>query len=201
MVFMLQSSFRDPVVKIIEPFAKFLIKIGISANLLSTIGALGASIAALYFFSNGAFFTGVFVVAGFVLFDLFDGTVARLSKNGTSKWGALVDSTLDRISDSAILLGGLIYFSTEDENLRYVFITAIISSFLVSYIKARAEALQIPCEGGLAERAERTILILTAYGLYGLGVESAVVIGIYIFTVLSIITVLQRLWIVYQGSK
>jgi CDP-diacylglycerol--glycerol-3-phosphate 3-phosphatidyltransferase len=127
--------------------------------------------------------------------------VARLSKKGTSKWGALLDSTLDRISDSAILLGGLIYFSAEDESLRFVFITAIILSFLVSYIKARAEALQIPCEGGLAERAERTILILTAYGLYGLGVESAVVIGIYIFTVLSIITVLQRLWIVYQGSK
>jgi CDP-diacylglycerol---glycerol-3-phosphate 3-phosphatidyltransferase len=201
MVFMLQSSFRDPVVKIIEPFAKFLIRIGISANLLSTIGAVGASIAALYFFSSGQFLTGVFVVAGFVLFDLFDGTVARLSKKGTSKWGALLDSTLDRISDSAILLGGLIYFSVDDENLRLIFIAAIISSFLVSYIKARAEALQIPCEGGLAERAERTILILTAYGLYGLGVDSAVVIGIYIFTLISIITVFQRLWIVYQGSK
>jgi CDP-diacylglycerol--glycerol-3-phosphate 3-phosphatidyltransferase len=95
----------------------------------------------------------------------------------------------------------LIYFAADDENLRFIFIAAIISSFLVSYIKARAEALQIPCEGGLAERAERTILILTAYGLYGLGVDSAVVIGIYIFTLISIITVFQRLWIVYQGSK
>ncbi|CAB4676910.1 MAG: CDP-alcohol phosphatidyltransferase family protein [Actinobacteria bacterium] len=201
MVFMLQSSFRDPVVKIIEPFAKFLIKIGVTANLLSTIGGVGASISALYFFGNGQFLAGVFVVAGFVLFDLFDGTVARLSKRGVSKWGALLDSTLDRISDSAILLGGLIYIAAKEENLRFVFITAIVSSFLVSYIKARAEALQIPCEGGLAERAERTILILTAYGLYGLGVTSAISIGIYLFTLISIITVLQRLWIVYQGSK
>lgn len=200
MVFMLQSSFRDPVVKIIEPFAKFLIKIGITANLLSTIGGVGASVSALYFFGNGDFLTGVFVVAAFVLFDLFDGTVARLSKKGTSKWGALLDSTLDRISDSAILLGGLIYFASDDV-LRIIFITAIVSGFLVSYIKAKAEALHIPCEGGLAERAERTILILTAYGLYGLGVGSAISIGIYLFTFISLLTVFQRLWIVYQGSK
>jgi CDP-diacylglycerol--glycerol-3-phosphate 3-phosphatidyltransferase len=201
MVFMLQSSFRDPVVKIIQPFARFLIRIGVSANWISTIGGIGTSISALYFFSKGQFLVGITVVSIFVVFDLFDGTVARLSKKGESKWGALLDSTLDRISDAAILIGGLIYFSSRNEELTNIFLVAIAASFLVSYIKARAESLQIACDGGFAERAERTILILTAYGLYGLGVGNAVSIGIYALAIISIITVFQRLWIVYQGSK
>jgi CDP-diacylglycerol--glycerol-3-phosphate 3-phosphatidyltransferase len=201
MVFMLQSSFRDPVVKIIQPFARFLIKIGVNANWISTIGGIGTSISALYFFSKGQFLLGITVVSIFVLFDLFDGTVARLSKKGESKWGALLDSTLDRISDAAILIGGLIYFSSRNEELTSIFLVAIAASFLVSYIKARAESLQIACDGGFAERAERTILILTAYGLYGLGVGNAVSIGIYALAIISTITVFQRLWIVYQGSK
>ena len=115
MVFMLQSSFRDPVVRIIQPFAKFLIKIGVSANWISAIGGIGTSISALYFFSKGQFIFGITVVSIFVLFDLFDGTVARLSKKGESKWGALLDSTLDRVSDAAILLGGLLYFSSREK--------------------------------------------------------------------------------------
>lgn len=201
MVFMLQSSFRDPVVRIIQPFAKFLIKIGISANWISTIGGVGTSISALYFFSKGQFIFGITVVSIFVLFDLFDGTVARLSKKGESKWGALLDSTLDRVSDAAILLGGLLYFSSREKELTKIFVIAIVASFLVSYIKAKAESLQITCEGGIAERAERTILILTAYGLYGLGVNDAVSVGIYVLAIISVVTVFQRLWIVYQGSK
>ena len=201
MVFMLQSSFRDPVVRIIQPFAKFLIKIGVSANWISAIGGVGTSISALYFFSKGQFIFGITVVSIFVLFDLFDGTVARLSKKGESKWGALLDSTLDRLSDAAILLGGLLYFSSREKELTKIFVIAIVASFLVSYIKAKAESLQINCVGGLAERAERTILILTAYGLYGLGVNDAVSVGIYALAIISVVTVFQRLWIVYQGSK
>ena len=201
MVFMLQSSFRDPVVRIIQPFAKFLIKIGVSANWISAIGGVGTSISALYFFSKGQFIFGITVVSIFVLFDLFDGTVARLSKKGESKWGALLDSTLDRVSDAAILLGGLLYFSSREKELTNIFVIAIVASFLVSYIKAKAESLQINCVGGLAERAERTILILTAYGLYGLGVNDAVSVGIYALAIISVVTVFQRLWIVYQGSK
>ena len=201
MVFMLQSSFRDPVVRIIQPFAKFLIKIGVSANWISAIGGIGTSISALYFFSKGQFIFGITVVSIFVLFDLFDGTVARLSKKGESKWGALLDSTLDRLSDAAILLGGLLYFSSREKELTKIFVIAIVASFLVSYIKAKAESLQINCVGGLAERAERTILILTAYGLYGLGVNDAVSVGIYALAIISVVTVFQRLWIVYQGSK
>jgi CDP-diacylglycerol--glycerol-3-phosphate 3-phosphatidyltransferase len=201
MVFMLQSSWREPVGKIIHPFASFLIKMRVSANAISFVGGLGAIASALYFFSKGQFLIGVLAVSFFALFDLFDGTVARLSAKGVSKWGAALDSTLDRVSDSAILIGGLIFVQNNNSDLSLFFLIAIVSGFLVSYIKARAEALSIKCEGGLAERTERLLIILASYGLYDLGVPNALAYGIYLLCLLSVITVFQRLLIVYRGAK
>ena len=201
MGFMLQSSWREPVGKIIDPIARFLIKMKISANFISLTGGLGASGCALYFFANGKFLIGVIAVTGFALFDLFDGTVARLSPKGSSKWGAALDSTLDRISDAAILIGGLIFVQNNNNQLSKFFLLALVSGFLVSYIKARAESLSIACDGGIAERTERLIIILAAYALFDLGVKSAIEYGIYLLSILSVITVIQRLVIVYKESK
>ena len=201
MVFMLQSSWREPVGKIIDPIARLLIKMRISANVISIVGGLGASISALYFFPKGEFLIGVIAVTIFALFDLFDGTVARLSAKGTSKWGAALDSTLDRISDSAILIGGYIYVQKNNDSLSKYFLISLVSGFLVSYIKARAESLAIKCDGGVAERTERLIIILAAYALFDLGISSAIEFGIYLLTILSLITVAQRLAIVYKESK
>ena len=142
----------------------------------------------------------VIAVSFFALFDLFDGTVARLSTRGSTKWGALLDSTLDRISDAAILIGGMIYFQNRDEVLVKIFLVAIVSSFMVSYVKARAEALQIKCNGGIAERTERLLIILTAYGVYDLGFSNAINIGVYLLATLATITVIQRIIIIYRGS-
>jgi CDP-diacylglycerol--glycerol-3-phosphate 3-phosphatidyltransferase len=198
---MLQSSWREPVGKIIDPIARLLIKMRISANVISIIGGIGASISALYFFPKGEFLIGVIAVTIFALFDLFDGTVARLSVKGTSKWGAALDSTLDRISDSAILIGGYIYIQKNNDFLSKYFLISLVSGFLVSYIKARAESLAIKCDGGVAERTERLIIILAAYALFDLGISSAIEFGIYILSILSVITVAQRLAIVYKESK
>ena len=198
---MLQRSLRDPVARKIEPFVRFLVKIGITANIISTLGGVGSTIAALYFFSNGEFFVGVIVVAFFVLFDLFDGAVARASQSGESKWGALLDSTLDRISDSAIFIGGLLFFLKTSDSLTVIFLIAATASFLVSYIKARAESLRIECDGGIAERSERLIIVLVAYGLHGLGLNYAMAIGMWLVAILSIVTALQRMMIVYKAVK
>ena len=198
---MLQRSLRDPVARIIEPFVRFLVKIGITANIISTLGGLGSTIAALYFFSKGEFFVGVLVVAFFVLFDLFDGAVARASQSGDSKWGALLDSTLDRMSDAAIFIGGLLFFLKTSDSLTIIFLIAATTSFLVSYVKARAESLSIKCDGGIAERSERLIIVLVAYGLHGLGLNYAMAIGMWLVTILSIVTVLQRMMIVYKAVK
>jgi CDP-diacylglycerol--glycerol-3-phosphate 3-phosphatidyltransferase len=198
---MLQRSLRDPVARIIQPFVRFLVKIGITANIISTLGGLGSTIAALYFFSKGEFFVGVLVVAFFVLFDLFDGAVARASQSGESKWGALLDSTLDRISDAAIFIGGLLFFLKTSDSLTVIFLIAATASFLVSYVKARAESLSLKCDGGIAERSERLVIVLVAYGLHGLGLNYAMAIGIWLVAILSIVTVLQRMLIVYKAVK
>jgi CDP-diacylglycerol--glycerol-3-phosphate 3-phosphatidyltransferase len=201
MVFMLQSSWREPVGKIINPFAKLLVKLGVSANWISFIGGFGTTACAIYFFTKGEFLLGVCAVTFFALFDLFDGTVARLSAKGVSKWGAALDSTLDRVSDSAILIGGLIYVQGEEKELAPFFLISIVAGFLVSYIKARAEAIQIKCDGGFAERTERLVIILVSYGLFDLGVDAALEYGIYILSCLSVFTVFQRLLIVYRGAN
>ncbi len=201
MVFMLQSSWREPVGKIINPFAKLLVKLGVSANWISFIGGFGTTACAIYFFTKGEFLLGVCAVTFFALFDLFDGTVARLSAKGVSKWGAALDSTLDRVSDSAILIGGLIYVQSEEKELVPLFLISIVAGFLVSYIKARAEAIQIKCDGGFAERTERLVIILVSYGLFDLGVDVALEYGIYILSCLSVFTVFQRLLIVYRGAN
>ena len=201
MVIMLQRSLRDPVAKIIAPLVKTLIKMRVSANQISAIGGLGSVVSALYFFSNGRFFIGVIWVSVFVAFDLFDGAVARASNKGISKWGALLDSTLDRLSDGAIFIGALIYFIDQNDPLVPVLLVATFASFMVSYIKARAESLLIKCEGGLAERGERVIIILTAYGLHGLGVNYAMAVGIWLLALISVFTMIQRMMIVYKTVK
>ena len=198
---MLQRSLRDPVAKLIAPLVKILIKLRISANLISTVGGVGSTISALYFFPKGEFFTGVLWVAGFVIFDLFDGAVARSSNKGVSKWGAVLDSTLDRLSDAAIFIGALLFFIENDDPLVPLIIIAAVAAFMVSYIKARAESLNIMCDGGIAERSERLIIALVAYALHGLEVAYAMTIGIWVLVLLSIITVAQRMLIVYKAVK
>ena len=196
---MLQRSLRDPVAKIISPIVRLLVKMGVSANTISTIGGLGSIASALYFFPKGDFFIGVIFVTLFVLSDLFDGAVARASNKGESKWGALLDSTLDRFSDAAIFIGALLFYIESSDPLIVVILVAVSASFMVSYIKARAESLSIACNGGVAERSERLIIVLVAYGFHGLGVDYVMAIGLWTVALLSLFTVYQRMMIVYKA--
>ena len=200
MVSMLQASLRAPVTRLITPMCRGLLKLGLSANGMSAIGALGAAITAIYFFGNGKFFIGFFITLAFVLSDLFDGTMARLSESGGSKWGALLDSTLDRITD-ATLLGAVAYFLYDShDQLFVVVLVAMVAGGLVSYIKARAESLEIPCNGGLAERTERLIIAFLAIFLQSVHVSFALAIGMWILAIVSVYTVGERLIIVYRAT-
>ncbi len=197
---MLQSSIRVPVTRIITPLCRGLLKLGLTANWVSVIGGVGSTVASIILFGTGHYFLGSCIVAVLVLFDLLDGTMARLSTGG-SKWGALLDSTLDRISDAALLASIALHLSRSQDPLVPLILTLLILSSMISYIKARAEGLGIECNGGIAERTERLILILLTTALHGLGVHFALPIGFGLVTVLSVITVFQRLWIVYRAAK
>jgi CDP-diacylglycerol--glycerol-3-phosphate 3-phosphatidyltransferase len=197
---MIQNRFKAPVTALITPSCRFLLRIGITANWLTFIGAIGSSISALYFFSKGDFFLGTILVSLFALSDLFDGTMARLSEQGTTKWGALIDSTLDRVTDAAIYAGVISYaISSDNTNLALLALLALITGALIPYIRAKAESLGIECSVGIAERAERLIIILTATGLYGLGVNIALAGGLLLINILGLITIVQRLLVVARS--
>ena len=197
---MIQNRFKAPVTALITPSCRFLLRIGITANWLTFIGAIGSSISALYFFSKGDFFLGTLLVSLFALSDLFDGTMARLSEQGTTKWGALIDSTLDRATDAAIYAGVISYaISIDNRNLALLALLALITGALIPYIRAKAESLGIECSVGIAERAERLIIIVTATGLYGLGVNIALAGGLLLINILGLITIVQRLLVVARS--
>ncbi len=197
---MLQNSLRAPVTRIITPVCRGLLRLGLSANAVSAIGAIGSSVSAIYFFSRGKFFIGVVITLIFVLSDALDGTMARLSETG-SKWGALLDSTLDRITDAAVL-GSLAYWlSQRNDQLLPVVLTALVGGNLVSYIKARAESLGIECNGGFAERTERLIITFLALTLAGLSISYALAIGMWILALATLFTTIERLAIVYKATR
>lgn len=198
---MLQESLRAPVTKLITPICRGLIRIGVSANMVTAAGALFTMAAALLTFPIGELFLGTLLIVFFVLFDLLDGTIARLSAKGSNAWGALLDSTLDRLTDAVILGSVLWYLISEDDALVPLVLATIVLGFLISYIKARSESLGIECNGGLAERTERLIIVLTTTGFAGLGVPYIMGIGFWVLAIASLLTVLQRLRIVYVGAK
>jgi len=197
---MLQRSIKAPVTRVITPLCRGLLKAGITPNVISALGGLGSAASAILLFGTGHFFAAAIVTTLFVLFDLLDGTMARIS-NSSSRWGALLDSTLDRISDAAILGSVAYWLSRSNDRLVPVVLAVLILGSLISYIKARAEGLDIECNGGIAERTERLIIILVATGLHGLGLNFVLAIGFWALLALSFITVVQRLVIVYKGSR
>ncbi|MGA1591242.1 MAG: phosphatidylinositol phosphate synthase [Candidatus Nanopelagicaceae bacterium] len=196
---MIQQIFKAQVTSFITPICRTMLRLGISANAITVIGAVGVAFSAIYFFAAGNFFMGTLVVSFFALSDLFDGTMARLSDTHGTKWGALLDSTLDRVSDAAIVIGIWIYLFEEPSDLHFLAIAVLFLSGLIPYIRAKAESLGISCSVGMAERAERLIILLVGTGLYGLGLNIALPISLALLTLLSLVTVLQRLKVVYQA--
>ena len=198
---MVSSAFKPAVNRVIEPIARLAIKAKITPNAVTLAGTSGTVVAALYFFPKGQLVLGTLLISLFALSDLFDGAIARLSEKGASAWGGFLDSTCDRITDSAILGALAIYCILEDQALYVVVVAAIVLGFLVPYIRAKAESFGIACTVGVAERTERLILALIGIGLEGLGVSYALAISIWVLAVLSLITVLQRIIVVRRGLR
>jgi len=198
---MISDIFKPAVVRLISPTARGLLRIGLTPNSVTTIGAIGVIATSLIAYPSGHLFGGTVAICCLALSDLFDGTMARLSQQGPSRWGGFLDSTIDRVTDSAIALGLLIYLANDNDALSYVLLVSIVSGFLVSYIRAKAESLQIECKGGFAERTERLIILLTAIGFTGLGVDYILTVGIWALAVASVATVLQRLHIVWKATN
>jgi CDP-diacylglycerol--glycerol-3-phosphate 3-phosphatidyltransferase len=125
--------------------------------------------------------------------------MARISQQGASKWGGFLDSTIDRITDSAITIAILIPLIAADDKLSYLGLVTLVTGLLIPYIRAKAESFGIDCSVGIAERTERLIIILTAVGFEGLNVPYALAIGLWLLAILGVITVVQRFKVVRDG--
>jgi len=186
---------------IATPFAKIFIKLGFSPDLVTLFGTLGVVVSSIIFFSQGEFLLGSILFAMFVGLDAVDGTVARLL-NRNSKWGAFFDSVLDRIADGVVLGSLAFYFANAGEETYFILsLIALLVSEIVSYTKARAEGLGLNCDTGLAERPERVMIIIGGTFLTGLGINPALDISIWLLTIVSIITVIQRMNFVLKQTK
>ena len=197
---MLSARLKPAVTRVITPVASAALRMGITPNAVTWTGAIAVVVSALYFYPKGQFFTGTVVICIMALSDLFDGTMARISQKGSSKWGGFLDSTIDRITDSAILIGVSIYLINNNDPLASVVMVTLVTGMLVPYIRAKAESFAIQCSGGIAERTERLIISLAAIGFDGLGVPYVLSFGMWLLALLGAYTVVQRMLIVKRAS-
>ena len=173
-------------------------KTSITPNILTVFGFAVSLGATALIITENLFAAGfVVLVAGF--FDMLDGALARLTDSVT-RFGSVLDSTLDRLSESALMLGIMVMYAGEQSTLGISIAgLALITSLLVSYIRSRAEALGLECEVGLFTRPERVIVL--ALGLLLSRFDYALVAALGVVVVFSLITVVQRLVHVWRQTR
>jgi len=198
---MISSSLKPLVTRIINPVASFAVRRGVTPNAVTVLGAIGVVIAAPLFYTRERYFLGTLIITILVLSDLFDGAMARISRQGASAWGGFLDSTVDRISDSTIIICLLIPMIRKDDKLSYLALITLVTGFLIPYIRAKAESYSIECSVGIAERTERLIIILVAVGLHGLGIPFVLAGGFWLLAILGLFTVTQRVIVVRNGLR
>lgn len=199
---MLNKYARALFTKIFTPVARLFLKLGISPDVVTVVGTLGVCVGALAFYPRHEFFWGTIVITLFVFSDTVDGVMARMSGR-SGKWGAYLDSTLDRVGDSAIFGGLVLWYAGRGDNfvMAGLALACLILGSVVSYAKARAEGLGFTANVGIAERADRLVAVLAVTGLVGLGLPEVVLsVVLALLAVASLVTVLQRMLLVRRQA-
>lgn len=205
---MLSFFGRETFSKATAPLGKALVKTGLTPDAVTVIGTVASITAAVTLFPTGHLFWGTMVIWLFVMFDMLDGAMAR-ARGGGTKYGAVLDATCDRVADGAIF-AGLAWWAVYHENSKPLFLATLVvlvTSQVISYAKARAEASGLSADGGLIERPDRLIIVLVGAGFTGIGgywgiewLTWAVHVAMWILAVLSIVTVFQRVLAVRNSA-
>ena len=196
------ERFRAFWTKIVSPIAHLLIRLGVSADVVTLVGTLGVAAGALVFFPQGMLLTGVLVITAFVFSDLIDGYMARLTGKST-RFGAFLDSTLDRIGDGAIFGGLALYFAGPGDSTLYLVLALVctVMGGVTSYARARAEGLGFQAKVGIAERADRLVVILVMTGLSAIfDLPVLLYVALWALAIASTVTVAQRVWVVRKQA-
>jgi CDP-diacylglycerol---glycerol-3-phosphate 3-phosphatidyltransferase len=187
-------SVRAGMAHIVEPIARTLLRAGVSPNAVTVAGTVGVVAAAVGLGSQGHLVAGALVVTFFALTDMLDGTMARM-RGGSTRFGALLDSSMDRVADGAVL-GSVIYWLAGQGDMWGVVagLICLVGGQIVSYVKARAEGLGLSCNVGIAERAERLITVGVGGLLTGaLGISWGLTAALWVLAVATVVTIGQRI--------
>ncbi|MFE3544460.1 phosphatidylinositol phosphate synthase [Nocardia sp. NPDC059177] len=197
---MLSFFGRQTFAKATAPLGKALVGTGLTPDAMTLIGTTATIAAAVTLFPSGHLFWGTMVIWLFVMFDMLDGAMAR-ARGGGTKYGAVLDATCDRVADGAIF-AGLAWWAVYHEHSEQLLVATLIvlvTSQVISYAKARAEASGLSADGGLIERPDRLVIVLVGAGLTGIGghwgiewLTWAVYVAMWVLAVLSVVTVFQR---------
>ena len=154
-----RDSARQAVADYVErPVARLLARLGLTPNLVTLIG-LAIAGAGAYTIAVGQWWVGGLIVLFAGVFDLFDGALARATGK-ESDFGALLDSTIDRVSEAVVLLGLLAFYLSANDDLGSILVyVALVGSIMVSYMRARSEGLGIDCKVGVMTRPERVAAV------------------------------------------
>ena len=187
-------------VRLFSPLIQALARTPVTPNMITVAGTLGVCAATLSMFPIGETFPGAATATVFVFTDMLDGQLARI-KGDSGRYGAFLDSAMDRFADASVFGGITIWFIRTDHLLAVVSLFCLASGLCVSYVKARAEALGLNADVGLVERPERLVIGLTGIGLSGLGVPYTMAIGMWAVAAGSAFTLFQRMRCVYLDAR
>ncbi|GAA4925827.1 CDP-diacylglycerol--glycerol-3-phosphate 3-phosphatidyltransferase [Actinomycetospora succinea] len=185
----------------VEPTAAWLVRRGVHPDVVTIVGTVASTAAALWLIPSGHLFAASLVVGALAMLDVLDGAMAR-ARGVKSPFGGVLDSVGDRLVDGAVFAGITWWaFGVDRPLLAGLALACLITGQLISYIKARAEAAGLRADGGLVERAERLILGLAGVGLVGLGVPYALDVALWLLVVGSVVTVGQRVVAVWRSAR
>jgi CDP-diacylglycerol--glycerol-3-phosphate 3-phosphatidyltransferase len=184
--------------RVLDPAARALLRAGVSPDAVTLIGTVGVIAASIGLAARGHLLIATFVITACALTDLLDGAMAR-ARGTTSRFGALLDSSMDRVADGAVF-GSLAYWLAVTGQRASLVATLIclVTGQIVSYVKARAEGLGLEANVGIAERFERLVIIGLGGIGWGIGIPYALEIALWLLAALSTVTVAQRMWHVRQ---
>lgn len=192
----LWEGVKEGTLRLIDPVAGLLARMGVSPNALTTLGA-AFNVAAAVAFGFGHIMLGGWVLSITAFFDVLDGRVARRSNRATV-FGAFYDSTLDRVGDGALMAGLTVFYATSPAfasvPLMVVCLVGMVGTFVISYTRARAEALGLDAKVGFLQRPERFVLLSAPQALFGLALGGRVLAAIVIFLAITAwVTAVQRI--------
>ena len=196
---LLSDRIKEAVRALLAPLVRLAQRLGITPNRVTVIGFCVVVVAAGLVAAGQLLIGAVILVAGSLL-DAVDGALARAT-GGSTAFGSFLDSTLDRAAEAILYVGIVVYFlrtSADPVAPVLLALAALCGSFMVSYTRAKAEAIGVSASVGIAPRTERLVLVVAGIGLAGLGLAIGLTVAIGIIAALAAATTVQRIWHVRQ---